>query len=65
MGVTLGVTHQPIQGVTPMPLTDVVIRKAKPESKTVRMFHEKGLYLEIASSGRRNAFPLGCTRRLA
>jgi len=34
-----------------MPLTDVAIRKAKPAEKPIRLADEKGLYLEIASSG--------------
>jgi hypothetical protein len=34
-----------------MPLTDVSIRKAKPQAKPVRLFDEKGLYLEISPSG--------------
>lgn len=34
-----------------MPLTDAAIRKAKPADKPIRMFDEKGLYLEVAPSG--------------
>lgn len=34
-----------------MPLTDTAIRKAKPESKPVRLFDERGLYLEISPKG--------------
>jgi integrase len=34
-----------------MALTDTVIRKAKPGAKAVRMFDERGLYLEVAPSG--------------
>lgn len=34
-----------------MPLTDVVIRKAKPTEKAVRLSDERGLYLEVAPSG--------------
>lgn len=34
-----------------MALTDTAIRKAKPGDKTMRMFDERGLYLEIAPSG--------------
>ncbi|MHB1117701.1 tyrosine-type recombinase/integrase [Sideroxydans sp.] len=34
-----------------MSLTDIKIRHAKPEAKTVRMFDGKGLYLELSPSG--------------
>lgn len=34
-----------------MPLTDTAIRKAKPGTKPVRLFDERGLYLEIAPAG--------------
>ena len=34
-----------------MALTDVVIRKAKPGDKPLKLSDEKGLYLEIAPSG--------------
>lgn len=34
-----------------MALTDTAIRKAKPGEKAVRMFDERGLYLEVAPSG--------------
>ncbi|HOX68281.1 MAG TPA: integrase arm-type DNA-binding domain-containing protein, partial [Burkholderiaceae bacterium] len=34
-----------------MPLTDTAIRKAKPGDKAIRMFDERGLYLEIAPGG--------------
>jgi len=34
-----------------MPLTDVKVRTAKPKNKAVRMFDERGLYLEIAPAG--------------
>jgi integrase len=34
-----------------MALTDAEIRKAKPGAKPVRMFDERGLYLEVAPSG--------------
>ena len=34
-----------------MPLTDVSIRNAKAGYKTVKLFDERGLYLEIAPSG--------------
>ena len=34
-----------------MPLTDRAIRNTKPSSKPIRLFDEKGLYLEIAPAG--------------
>jgi integrase len=34
-----------------MPLTDTAIRNAKPSNKPVRMFDERGLYLEVTPSG--------------
>lgn len=34
-----------------MPLTDIAIRKAKPTTKAQRLFDERGLYLEVATSG--------------
>jgi integrase len=34
-----------------MPLTDVSIRKAKAGEKSIRLFDERGLYLEISPSG--------------
>lgn len=34
-----------------MPLTDTAIRNAKPEERSVRLFDERGLYLEISPAG--------------
>lgn len=34
-----------------MPLSDVAIRNAKPADKSIRLFDERGLYLEVAPSG--------------
>lgn len=34
-----------------MPLSDTAIRNAKPGSKPIRMFDDRGLYLEVAPSG--------------
>jgi integrase len=34
-----------------MPLTDVVIRRAKAEGKTIKLSDERGLYLEISPNG--------------
>ena len=37
--------------VAPMPITDIAIRKVKPQSKAVRMFDGGGMYLEITPTG--------------
>ncbi|MBU1191868.1 MAG: integrase arm-type DNA-binding domain-containing protein [Gammaproteobacteria bacterium] len=34
-----------------MPLTDTAIRNAKPGEKSIKLFDERGLYLEVAPSG--------------
>ena len=34
-----------------MPLTDATVRNAKPSQKSVRLFDERGLYLEISPAG--------------
>lgn len=34
-----------------MPLTDTAIRNAKPDEKPIKMFDERGLYLEISPTG--------------
>ena len=34
-----------------MPLTDTIIRNAKPSNKTRRMFDGGGLYLEVSPKG--------------
>lgn len=34
-----------------MPLTDIAVRNAKPSAKAVRLFDEKGLYLEVSPAG--------------
>jgi Arm DNA-binding domain len=34
-----------------MPLTDTAIRNAKPGEKPVRLFDERGLYLEVSPTG--------------
>jgi hypothetical protein len=56
-----------------MPLTDTAIRNAKPGAKPIKLFDERGLYLELsptgasgggsstASPGRKNGCPWGCT----
>lgn len=38
-------------GVAPMSLTDVSIRKAKPGERPIKLYDERGLYLEVAPSG--------------
>ena len=38
-------------GYPPIPLSDVVIRKAKPTDKAQRPFDDGGLYLEITPAG--------------
>ena len=34
-----------------MPSIDVAVRKAKPGEKAIKLYDERGLYLEIAPSG--------------
>lgn len=34
-----------------MPLTDTAIRNAKPGEKTIKLFDERGLYLEVSPTG--------------
>lgn len=34
-----------------MPLTDITVRNSKPGIKTIRMFDERGLYLEVSPTG--------------
>ena len=34
-----------------MPLTDVVVKKAKPSGKTCNLFDERGLYLQVSPTG--------------
>ena len=34
-----------------MPLSDTFIRKAKPESKPIKLFDGRGLYLELTPKG--------------
>ena len=34
-----------------MPLTDRAVRNARPADKPIRLFDERGLYLEVAPSG--------------
>jgi hypothetical protein len=34
-----------------MPLTDTAVRNAKPAKKAVKLFDDRGLYLEVSSAG--------------
>ncbi|MEO6911435.1 MAG: Arm DNA-binding domain-containing protein [Edaphobacter sp.] len=34
-----------------MPLTDITVKNAKPQGKTVKIFDERGLYLEVSPNG--------------
>jgi hypothetical protein len=34
-----------------MPLTDTAVRNAKPDKKAVKLFDDRGLYLEISPAG--------------
>lgn len=47
----IGTVLSPRYPRSPMPLTDIQVRKAKPGSKPVRMFDERGLYLEVRPAG--------------
>jgi len=47
----LGATANHGEPVAPMPLTDTIIRNAKPADKPRRMFDGGGLYLEISPKG--------------
>jgi hypothetical protein len=47
----LGATGKSPNELPPMPLTDTKVKNAKPGLKTVRLFDEKGLYLEVSPSG--------------
>ena len=52
IGVTLGVTHLPHFGVTPiMALTDTAIRNAKALDKAYKLYDEKGLFLQVTPNG--------------
>lgn len=54
LGATLGATVDSRKGVAPiMPLTNTTIRNVKSGKKTVKLFDERGLYLEISPSGGR------------
>ena len=47
----MGASELTLQGVAPVPLTDTAIRNAKPGEKPVKLFDERGLYLEISPTG--------------
>lgn len=38
-----------------MPLTDTAIRNVKPGEKPVKLFDERGLYLEVSPTGARTS----------
>lgn len=51
-GATLGASGSHRVGVAPkMSLTDIKVKSIKPNTKIVRYYDEKGLYLEVAPSG--------------
>jgi len=44
-----------------MPLTNITIRKTKPEAKARKLFDERGLFLGVLNTGlmgRKNYYPL-------
>ena len=51
MGAILGATTKLPMELPPMALTDTKVKNAKPGPKTIRLFDEKGLYLEVSPSG--------------
>ena len=71
----MGATELSRNGVAPrMPLTDTAVRNAKPAKKTIKLFDDRGLYLEVsplaesgggtstASMGKKSGFPWVCIR---
>ena len=48
LGATLGAIAPMTKEVAPMPLTVTKIHNAKPGKKRVRLFDERGLYLEVS-----------------
>ncbi len=51
-GGTYGGTKMPPTGGAPkMPLTDIICKNAKPETKSRKIADEKGLYFEVMPSG--------------
>jgi hypothetical protein len=75
VGVYLGVSHRPRKADTPMPLTDVAIRRAKPADKPQKLSDAGGLclYITVAGAkswrwkyrfgGRRRCWHWACTQR--
>ncbi len=56
VGATSGATeflHRSERPVAPTPLTNTQIQSAKPKGKPIRLFDERGLYLEISPGGGR------------
>lgn len=51
MGAILGATAPARKGVAPNVTDHTAIQRAKPGAKPLRLFDEKGLYLEISPSG--------------
>ena len=47
----MGATGKSPKELPPIPLTDTKVKIAKPSQKTVRIFDEKGLYLEVSPAG--------------
>jgi integrase len=51
VGATLGALGFYRKELPPVPLTDAAIRNTKPGTKPVRLFDERGLYLEVSPAG--------------
>ena len=47
----MGATAKSLKKLPPMPLTDTKVKNAKPGQRTIRIFDEKGLYLEVSPAG--------------
>ncbi len=52
VGAIMGASGPSGNGDAPtMPLTDVIVRNAKPTGKTCKLSDERGLYLEVSPTG--------------
>jgi integrase len=52
VGAIMGASDLPEPGDAPtMPLTDVIVRNAKPTGKTCKLSDQRGLYLEVSPTG--------------
>src|ERR1700679_125025 len=52
VGAIMGASALPGPGDAPkMPLTDVIVRNAKPTGRTCKLSDERGLYLEVSPTG--------------